>query len=55
MCTLSLSDMGELRDDWLREPRPVVSSPAPLRLTEARPAPAHDAPVLLPDLEAAAA
>ena len=22
MCTLCLSDMGELRDDWLREPKP---------------------------------
>jgi hypothetical protein len=30
MCTLCLSDMGELRDDWLRPPRtaPVASSPA---------------------------
>ena len=29
MCTLSLSDMGELRDDWLREPlKAVAASPA---------------------------
>ena len=33
MCTLSLSDMGELRDDWLREPiksgaaAPVAAEP----------------------------
>ena len=37
MCTLSLSDMGELRDEWLREPEraalpPAESDPAVLAL-----------------------
>ena len=26
MCTLCLEDMGELRDDWLREPRKAVTA-----------------------------
>ena len=26
MCTLCLSDMGVLRDEWLREPRKIAAS-----------------------------
>lgn len=32
MCTLCLSDMGELRDEWLREPHPrlpLAATPRP--------------------------
>lgn len=29
MCTLCLSDMGELRDDWLRPPRTAPGEPPP--------------------------
>jgi hypothetical protein len=32
MCTLCLSDMGELRDEWLREPK---KAPAPAGATDA--------------------
>lgn len=34
MCTLCLSDMGELRDDWLREPRPLPPLAATPRLAD---------------------
>ncbi len=29
MCTLSLSDIGELRDDWLRLPRAIAPMATP--------------------------
>jgi len=34
MCTLCLSDMGELRDEWLREPRPLLPLAAIPRLAD---------------------
>jgi hypothetical protein len=34
MCTLCLSDMGELRDEWLREPRPLLPLVAIPRLAD---------------------
>ena len=37
MCTLCLSDMGELRDDWLREPKPRASTVVALEATAAKP------------------
>lgn len=30
MCTLALSDIGELRDEWLREPAPKNAAISPL-------------------------
>ena len=30
MCTLALSDMGELRDEWLREPVPKPPAKPPV-------------------------
>ena len=52
MCTLCLSDMGELRDDWLREPKKaappiggVVLAP-PAAAAAAGPAVARPAAVL---------
>ena len=35
MCTLCLSDMGELRDEWLREPNPRLPLAATTRIPEA--------------------
>ncbi len=55
MCTLCLSDMGEIRDDWLREPNRLPSLPAqeegavrvlrpgPTRPPVSAPAPVRDA------------
>ncbi len=41
MCTLCLSDMGELRDDWLREPRQAgPATPAKAPAAAAAPMPA---------------
>lgn len=42
MCTLCLSDMGELRDDWLREPKAKlavlgVDAKAPPPIVTAKP------------------
>ncbi len=33
MCTLCLSDMGELRDEWLREPKQERAVVLPLPFT----------------------
>ena len=37
MCTLCLSDMGELRDDWLREPRKLAVPVAGDKVTSSAP------------------
>ncbi len=55
MCTLCLSDMGELRDEWLREPLP--SGPAAVITRDPEP-PAftvRTATALMPDDQAVAA
>lgn len=60
MCTLCLSDMGELRDEWLREPRPAIAI-APAATTPRIPETAVSAGAVrlpaafTPDFEAAAA
>ncbi len=55
MCTLCLSDMGELRDEWLRELRPPVAV-APTPRPADIPVPiARETVALLAPLEAAAA
>ncbi len=48
MCTLSLSDMGELHDPWLREP--VRKDVTPERAEAVRPEPTTRARELLPPL-----
>ena len=37
MCTLCLSDMGELRDDWLRAPKAKPLAVAVVELASAKP------------------
>lgn len=55
MSTLCLSDMGDLHDEWLREPEPAsLAAPSP----RGAPSPALVTPVLaafIPEIEAAAA
>ena len=57
MCTLCLSDMGELRDEWLREPRPPIAPAATPRIPETAVASGvvRIPAAFTPDFEAAAA
>lgn len=55
MCTLCLSDMGELRDEWLREPRQPLSATVMERTPDASAAAPRFPPALLPDDAAVAA
>ena len=55
MSTLCLSDMGELRDEWLREPRPPLANAVTAREPEPPAPAARSQPALLPDDAAVAA
>ena len=55
MSTLCLSDMGELRDEWLREPRPVVADAMTVRDPEPPVPAARSQPAPLPHDAAVAA
>lgn len=55
MCTLCLSDMGELRDEWLREPRPSPTATVTALEPEPPASAPRNQPTLLPDDEAVAA
>jgi hypothetical protein len=55
MSTLCLSDMGELHDEWLREPRPPQVATAPASAPELPVVVERIGSHLLPDSEAVAA
>ena len=55
MCTLCLSDMGELRDEWLREPLPQPTAAALTRAPEVPAAAPRSPPAFVPDDQAVAA
>jgi len=55
MCTLCLSDMGELRDEWLREPLPSAPAAVILRDPEPPLPTVRSSPALMPDDQAVAA
>ncbi len=55
MSTLCLSDMGELRDEWLREPQRPLIEPACVPSPEVAAAVPRSPAALLPDDAAVAA
>lgn len=55
MCTLCLSDMGELRDEWLREPMPSPTATVAAREAGKPASPPRAEPGFLPDDQAVAA